>query len=473
MTQSLNLQAAPYNAVGDGHTDDTTAVEQWLSAIAAAANNTNFAPSIGYAPAGIYKISRPLRMPPRNNWAITGDGRYLSSFAYAGPALGDSHFFEIGDETTNSTAVQLRGLSFFSLAEMSPHSSFALKANRLANSSVTDVTFGGEDYNYRYGAVHTANGVWFNGAHQVFVNEFDCRTKGDGMRINAIDDSSCNDLYLDQGLLSGNGKCGLRCAGGFGGLYLDQVVLLANGETNLTIDSSEANRIADSTKRTNREIILGANTVCDGVWSTPHCILVDDRNANGGGLVSHAYIGSAALDGIHILRWANSVVALAGGRNYNNHHSAVVNADPKCRLVIGSGVLFGFNTAPIENHGVWDSGDGWMQVPVSVHPTQGGFYAQSAHMRFSVIGSTVNFAGVVNLTSNGTGSGAIVVGLPVPARADSAFPAICCGREDAVSGAMLQGVIRGNTLTLVSYDNSYPGRDGARLVFGGSYELAP
>jgi len=350
--------------------------------------------------------------------------------------------------------------------------SFALKANRLANSSLGDVAFGGEDYNYRYGAVRTANGVWLNGAHQVFLSEFDCRTKGDGIRVNAIDLSSCNDLYIDQGLSSGNGACGLRCAGGFGGLYLDQVVLLANAEANLIVDSSEAHRIEDPNNRNNREIILGANTVCDGnSWRTPHCIVLDDANANGSGLVCHGYVGSAGQHGVYVKRWANSSVVLAAGRNYNNHGSAVVVDDERCRLVIGSGVSLDNNREPIRNAGGWGGGE-WTRVPVRVSATQGRFYSADATVRYSVTGSTVHFTGVVNITINGSAAGGVVITLPVRAFADGSFPAVCTGRADAVSGVMLQGVIRGDSLILLSYDNSYPGGDGERLVFGGTYEVA-
>lgn len=75
------------------------------------------------------------------------------------------------------------------------------------------------------------------------------------------------------------------------------------------------------------------------------------------------------------------------------------------------------------------------------------------------------------ITNNGTGATSIVVsGLPFASDTTSQIT----GRNDITSGAQLQGGIASgaSTLTLFTYNNTYPGGTGAVLSFAGCYRAA-
>lgn len=469
-SETLNLKDVPYSAQGDGVTDDTAAVQAWLNDVVANQKT-------GVVPPGNYLLTSTITAPQGGYWRIIGHGRYASAFFYASSQT-NANIFQIGSTSLNSNAIQIRGISIFSLYTMT--GGFALKANRLANSSIVDVTFGGELYgNY------TANGLWLNGAHQVFVSEFDFQTLGDGLRVNGLDLQSCSDLYLDQGFSTNNGVCGVRCAGGFGGLYLDGVETLANGFANLIIDNSQPTATGDG----NREIILGTSYIADGVHTvSEYGIYIDDPAASNATVVCHGFIGSSKLHGVYIKTWPGSSFNMGAGRIFNNLQDGVRIEDPSAHVVIGDGVSIDNNVgwgvralggnerthvaAHFYNNAGGDISEGvggWWHLTPQTWPQQGDFVA-NCQVRWMARGKTIDFSGQVFIQSNGTGRGAVLVALPVPALPGTV--AICSGRADAVSGKMLQGVIRGNSLALVNYDNSYPGQNGERLWFSGSYEAS-
>ena len=77
----------------------------------------------------------------------------------------------------------------------------------------------------------------------------------------------------------------------------------------------------------------------------------------------------------------------------------------------------------------------------------------------------------IPITTNGTGATAITATLPSGLLAASDF--VIAGRESSVSGDMLQGIILAgsNTFLIYTYNNAYPGANGARLVMTGVIEV--
>lgn len=457
-----------FGALGDGSTDNSNAIQAWLTHII---ENS----LVGLVPPGNYKVTRSIIGGQGSHWGIVGYGRYLSAFFYAETQA--LNIFEIGVTSANSSAVHIKGISIFSYYEMS--GGFALKANRLANSTISDVTFGGELY-----ATNVSNGVWLNGAHQVFLTDFDIQTKGDGIRVNGIDNQSCSDLYLDHGFSTNNGICGIRCAGSFGGLYIDEVETLANGFANLIIDSSQNSPAIGG----NREIILGTSYISDGVHSvSDYGVYIDDPAANGGTVVCHGFIGSSVYHGVYVKSWPNSSFCMAAGRIFNNLGDGLLVDDTTAEIVIGEGVS-------IDNNGGWgvrssginagsrvsgafrknNLGDisqgisSWMQHQVVPFSQSGIFSSAICSIRWIANGKTINFSGEVLISQNGSASGSVGVLLPYHAYPGTTY--ICSGRADSISGKALQGVINGQYLNLVAYDNSYPGSSGETLCFSGFYE---
>jgi parallel beta-helix repeat protein len=91
--------------------------------------------------------------------------------------------------------------------------------------------------------------------------------------------------------------------------------------------------------------------------------------------------------------------------------------------------------------------------------------------KYSIVEEIVHVQYDVTIPTNGTGATSLRFGLPATA-AGRVFT--LAGREDNLTGAMLQGVIEGggSVISVRKYDNSYPGADNARIVISGFYEKA-
>lgn len=75
----------------------------------------------------------------------------------------------------------------------------------------------------------------------------------------------------------------------------------------------------------------------------------------------------------------------------------------------------------------------------------------------------------VTITTNGTAASAITSTLPINGVGNGG---VLAGRENTVTGKMLQGRVQGAVLTILNYDNTYPGGNGARIIMSGVYEAA-
>jgi hypothetical protein len=88
--------------------------------------------------------------------------------------------------------------------------------------------------------------------------------------------------------------------------------------------------------------------------------------------------------------------------------------------------------------------------------------------RYAQAGKNVYFSLSVAITTNGTGSSYVSATLPLNARAATVF----VGRENGVSFKELQAIVLSgsSSLTIVNYDNTYPGSSGSSIVISGVYE---
>jgi hypothetical protein len=87
--------------------------------------------------------------------------------------------------------------------------------------------------------------------------------------------------------------------------------------------------------------------------------------------------------------------------------------------------------------------------------------------KYTKTGNVVTLFGRVTITTNGTGSGAIVVaGLPYSANTSIASYS-GYGRDRAISGKQLQVdfVSTGSSFEVYNYDNTYPASNGSTLIF--------
>ena len=111
--------------------------------------------------------------------------------------------------------------------------------------------------------------------------------------------------------------------------------------------------------------------------------------------------------------------------------------------------------------------DEWRTFTGVVTAESGTITTATNSVVYSIIGQTVNFTATVTVTTNGTGAGAVDVTLPfVPAG-----NAVVGGRETAVTGKALQGLIISGTafMRIYFYDGTYPGASGQSVMVSGTY----
>jgi hypothetical protein len=105
---------------------------------------------------------------------------------------------------------------------------------------------------------------------------------------------------------------------------------------------------------------------------------------------------------------------------------------------------------------------------LSVSTAAGALADSSASGYFRKVGRFVEADVTALIPNNGTGSGAYRIVLPWA----SARNTVLVGRENAISGYMLQGILGANSdiLTVFKYDGTYPGASGAIFHLSGWYE---
>lgn len=112
----------------------------------------------------------------------------------------------------------------------------------------------------------------------------------------------------------------------------------------------------------------------------------------------------------------------------------------------------------------------WSSWTPAVSAGSGAFGALgTSDCAFRRTGKTVDVSIKVPITTNGTAAGSVFVPLPINVKAGKVF--ILAGRENGVSGKMLQGVATAGGVAIQNYDGSYPGANGAVICVSGTYEV--
>lgn len=109
----------------------------------------------------------------------------------------------------------------------------------------------------------------------------------------------------------------------------------------------------------------------------------------------------------------------------------------------------------------------------TVAPSSGSITAYTVNLaKYSRVGKLIHVFYDVAITTNGTGAGGVVLGLPFAVA--SGAGCILAGRETGSTGKQLQayGGASATTVTVTAYDNTYPAGSGYRLILSGIYEAA-
>jgi hypothetical protein len=126
----------------------------------------------------------------------------------------------------------------------------------------------------------------------------------------------------------------------------------------------------------------------------------------------------------------------------------------------------------VESFLLGTSGNAFTAWTPTVSSSAGSITTKSGSGVYTQVGKTVHLRAVLSIITNGTGSGSISFTLPVTAI--DTFAAVGAGRENNVTGKMLQVYLAGSTTlaSVVNYDNTYPAGNGYSLLVSLTYEAA-
>jgi hypothetical protein len=130
-------------------------------------------------------------------------------------------------------------------------------------------------------------------------------------------------------------------------------------------------------------------------------------------------------------------------------------------------------TVAVANGGTGDTGTAWSTYTPTVASSSGSITTLGTVTgRYKQIGKTVFLSIVIPITTNGTGAGFISATLP--GGMSAASHCTLAGHEDLVTGKSMRiGLLTSATsIEILTYDNNYPGVDGARIVVSGVIEIA-
>lgn len=128
------------------------------------------------------------------------------------------------------------------------------------------------------------------------------------------------------------------------------------------------------------------------------------------------------------------------------------------------------NALPVASGGTNYTGGAWTTYTPSVTSGGGTLTTTSSAGAYILIGKWLIVRIGVTVTTNGTGSGSIIAGLPT---GTSKANQIIMGRETSVTGKALTGTCSSGsgTVVILNYDNTYPAADGTTLYVNGVIEL--
>jgi hypothetical protein len=126
---------------------------------------------------------------------------------------------------------------------------------------------------------------------------------------------------------------------------------------------------------------------------------------------------------------------------------------------------------PVANGGTGDTGTAWTPYVPVVTANAGVFTSVAATGRYKTLGKTVFVEIEIDITTNGTASGFVLVTLPLTAKA--AKYAMFGFRSDAVGlNFAINNTVSVTQALVFKYDGTYPGANATMLIGTGVYEAA-
>lgn len=463
--REINLK--DFGAKGDGVTDDTTAIQDWLNALTSG--------KTGYAPSGTYLFKSALVAPMANNIAIVGQGQKETIFLYGGTDT-TIDLLTIGNGIDAFTGWVLKDFNIESTTTMTAGAALHLK--RLQN--------GTEIQGVSFSTLNTTqklwNGIWFDNINIAHYVLFGINAKNEAIIVSGktgVVESS--DLTLDKGSIV-KSKVGIHCAGGFGGLYIGQVLVYGCDENYLQDKAYCTND--------NREIMFSNHCVLDG-GNLYNLHINDDSNSAivdiDAFITGAGFLNSQPADGIYIQKLTNGKISIGSAQIKGNKRHGIAIDDATATVLISDKTFIIANT----NYGIYSSvntqnvfsnaymsanivgdissnvGGNWNNYTTTLQSTTGAITSYTISMQYEKKAKTINFTTTITFTDNGTGSGGLLVFLPLQIK----NKATCIGKNLSTNKAIIGFMdVGGDGLVLENYDGSYPAATGNTIVVSGTYE---
>lgn len=465
-------------AVGDGVTDNTTAIQAWFNSFQSGGEY--------FMPSGVFCFSSPLTIPSVSNIKLKGASSTGTILMYTGTNK-TVNLITYGDGTTSLTGSTFKSFKIDSRTKMTAGTAFRMRKMQ-AGSQVWDINVG---------TLNTASnlwdGLWFDNVNVCTYEQSRLGVQNEAFIVNGVtgtDEGS--DLSVNNITVVG-AEIAYHVAGGFGGIYFGTTLAFACGR-NYVVDNARA------TQR-NREIFFDTPCVSDGCRDVG--IHINDTLTAGGVIYLNAVgIGSAGLTpsaglpggltrghNILIEHWAGRV-SIGEGQLYNATGSGLFLADAATEIKIDDGRTIAYNgryaiessvSTPfiqflgdmhnntLGNIGPTTNVNNWQSFAITPTPASGSFGNANATVTYLRTGNTVIGNIEINIITNGTAAGSIIVALPYGPKRWG----VLTGVEVAKTGKGVVGanhVAGGNSFPITFADGTYPGQNGAVITAYFSFE---
>ena len=476
-----------FGAVGDGVADDTSAI---LASIRSGITT--------YFPDGEYMVSSSINLSSLTNSTITGSSKGTvkikcsPSAVFSGPALNFLSFTDIKfknitvDQNSNSSFDALHPVVKFTLCDelvfecngVINHSYIGLSVESCTNFRVDDnlivKTVQANTVNY---GINVSSSISASSVGYVRRNHVE--NSGIGVIGTDIEISGNKCLRTQYG--AGIATFGTVGGGTFYGRYIvrDNECSLANGRDtdgfmcsgmeiagayskiqNNTVfgNDGEGIRLFSWQSICSGNIVYNNGAGLDGTftqagiaafWSAADPIY----SANYSLITDNKCFDTGA--GTQLYGYAEQSTALTGLTVSNNDFS--FNATDEFLLLATSGNSYESNK--------------WVSYTPTASSSSGSIVSSSCNGSFIRKGNIVSVRVECTVTDNGTGAGSVSITLPILASSLGKFTLL--GREDALTGKALVGVVisGSGSIVVTDYNSAYPVATGAKIIISGEYGI--
>lgn len=167
---------------------------------------------------------------------------------------------------------------------------------------------------------------------------------------------------------------------------------------------------------------------------------------------------------------SNNLILDTGG----NHDYGVfewTNAGTPSLSHIHNNDITGFTGSEVKIIAADSKTDVWIDFNPTITAATGTITTIATYAGFyRVVNKSCEVYLSIDITTNGTGAGYVNATLPYTIRTGISHFNLS-GREDGISGDLLNGDVVAQAVRIRTYDNQYPGVDGASIVMSGSYAI--